>query len=123
MTKSISQKQLQANCRNALKSTGPKTVVGKVKVAKNAVKHGLLSRHIVIDGESQAEFNNFRAVLLDDLNPVGPLEQHLADRIIASFWRLNRVRRIEVELLNNMSIPDGELSGNRFPFSVRITKT
>jgi len=94
-----------------------------VKVAKNAIKHGLRSRHIVIDGESQAEFDDFRADLLGGFNPVGPLEQHLADRVIASIWRLNRVGRIEVELLNNMSAPDGELSGESFPFSVRITKT
>ena len=119
----ISQKQLAANHRNALKSTGPGTAAAKAKVAKNAIKHGLLSRHIVIEGESQAEFNDFRAALLDDLDPVGPLEQQLADRIIASLWRLGRVRRIEVELLNNMSASDGELSGNRLPFSVRITKT
>ena len=42
---------------------------------------------------------------------------------MASFWRLNRIRRIEVELLNSMSIPDGELSGGKLPFTVRITKT
>ncbi len=118
-----SQKQIEANRRSALKSTGPKTLETKAIVSKNAVKHGLLSRHIVIEGESQAEFNDFRASLLGDLNPVGPLEQHLADRIVASFWRLNRVRRIEVELINNMSIPDGDLSGRSLPFLVRITKT
>ena len=61
--------------------------------------------------------------MLGDLNPIGPLEEHLADRIVASFWRLSRVRRIEVELLNNMSIPDGDLSGRSLPFLVRITKT
>jgi len=117
------QKQIEANRRNALKSTGPKTPETKAIVSKNAVKHGLLSRHVVIDGESQAEFNDFRAALLGDLNPVGPLEQHLADRIVASFWRLNRIRRIEVELLNNMSIPDDDMSGRSLPFLVRITKT
>ncbi len=123
MTKPIGQKQLQANRRNAIKSTGPKTTTGRTKVAKNAVKHGLLSRHIVIDGESQAEFNDFRADLLGGFNPVGPLEQHLADRVIASIWRLNRVGRIEVELLNNLSVADGGTSAGQLPFTVRITKT
>ena len=119
----VSQKQLDANRGNALKSTGPKAAAAKARVAMNAIKHGLRSNHIVIEGESHAEFNDFHAALLSDLNPVGSLEQQLADRIVASLWRLGRIRRIEVELFNNMSIPDSEPSGRMLPFSVRITKT
>ena len=121
--KSISNKQLQANRRNAAKSTGPRTSAAKAKVAKNAIKHGLRSRHIVINGENQAEFDDFRADLLGGFNPVGPLEQHFADRVIASIWRLNRIGRIEVELINNLSVADGSPSAGQFPFTVRITKT
>ncbi len=38
-----SDKQIRANRRNALKSTGPKTSEGKSKVKRNALKHGLLT--------------------------------------------------------------------------------
>jgi len=54
-----SQKQIEANRRNALKSTGPKTLDGKAIVSQNATTHGLRARHTVIDGESQTEFDEF----------------------------------------------------------------
>ena len=55
----ISQKQAEANRRNGLKSTGPKTPEGKAIVSKNATTHGLRTQHTVIDGESHTEFNEF----------------------------------------------------------------
>ena len=42
-----SDKQAQANRRNALKSTGPKTPEGKDAVRLNALKHGLRSEEIL----------------------------------------------------------------------------
>ena len=49
-------KQFAANQCNAGKSTGPTTLAGKAKAARNALKHGLLAQEIVIDhGEMIAE--------------------------------------------------------------------
>jgi len=36
----VSSRRVEANRRNALKSTGPRTPFGKKMVARNAVKHG-----------------------------------------------------------------------------------
>jgi hypothetical protein len=44
MSESTSIMQLEANRKNAEKSTGPKTPEGKQAVATNAVKHGLFAR-------------------------------------------------------------------------------
>ena len=41
MNNIISSKKLEANRRNALKSTGPKTKEGKLFASQNALKHGL----------------------------------------------------------------------------------
>ena len=42
-----SEKKAEANRRNALKSTGPKTPEGKAAVSLNALRHGLLSQEIL----------------------------------------------------------------------------
>lgn len=109
-----SGKQIKANHRNAQNSTGPRTAAGKLTGSKNSVKHGLLSGDIVIKDESGIEFAEFRRRLCSELAPVGELEQLLADRIIASFWRLKRVGKIEIELLDNMSsFQSRKLDGKR----------
>lgn len=95
---SISEKQLEANRRNAARSTGPRTAAGMAVSSKNARKHGLLSAEVVIPGEEPSEFASFRQAMLDDLSPVGQLELMLADRIVSSFWNLKRSGRMENEL-------------------------
>ena len=102
----ISEKQLEANRLNALKSTGPRTAEGLAVSSKNALKHGLLSAEVVIPGEYPAEFASFRQAMLDDLSLVGQLELMLADRIVGSFWKLKRSGRMENELYVSMMNPD-----------------
>ena len=48
-----SDKKVEANRRNALKSTGPKTLEGKSAVRMNALKHGLLSRETLLPGKDE----------------------------------------------------------------------
>src|SRR5215213_3742668 len=90
-----SDKKTQANRRNALKSTGPKTPEGKDAVRLNALRHGILSREILLPGEDEEALRELGEHLRAELQPVGELENLLGDRIIASYWRLRRVGRIE----------------------------
>lgn len=98
--KRTSVARIQASKKNALKSTGPKTPKGKSVVKWNALKHGLLSKEVVIqtgDGkENEAEFSGFLAQLLVDLQPNGILEEMLVEKIAVCYWRLRRVLRCEV---------------------------
>ena len=52
----VSEKQLEANRANALKSTGPRTDEGKQASSRNAVKHGLLSTEVVMFHESKEDY-------------------------------------------------------------------
>lgn len=100
------EKQITANRRNAARSTGPKTPAGKSAVARNAVSHGLLSRHTLLTGESKAELTNLGKALRARLAPVGEVEAMLADQIIASVWRLRRALKAETALMENAGRAD-----------------
>jgi len=93
----------RANRSNALKSTGPRTREGKAVVAWNAVKHGLLSREVLLPEENRAAFRALATGLWEYLQPVGTLECLLADRVVAAAWRLRRVHVIEADLFDRFS--------------------
>jgi hypothetical protein len=89
------EKQAEANRRNARKSTGPKTPEGKALVSRNALKHGLLSRQVVLPDENEEAFGELDEHLRDELQPVGVLENLLVDRVVSGYWRLIRLGRVE----------------------------
>ncbi len=101
MTTKISQKQLEANRRNAQLSTGPKTREGKQRAKWNALKHGLLARSIVVprqrrgSPENRTEFFATLAQLHKQLRPVGILEEMHVEQIAVAYWRLRRAVRGE----------------------------
>ncbi len=55
-----SQKQIEANRRNAQKSSGPKTAQGRSISRMNALKHGLLAEQVIVPGEDFEEFATLR---------------------------------------------------------------
>jgi len=95
--------QILANRRNAQNSTGPRTPQGKAAISQNAVKHGLLARRDVINSESQADFDLYRAQILDELAPASPMESMLAERIVTLSWRLKRVCRIQNQAIDALN--------------------
>ena len=92
--------KIEANRRNAEKSTGPKTEEGKAIVAQNAIKHGLLARVAVIKDEDPAEFEGYRRRMLQSLGPEGEVQLSLAERIVNLSWRLKRAERMQDEALD-----------------------
>jgi hypothetical protein len=93
-----SDRRIKANRCNAQKSTGPRTPEGKAAVALNGMKHGLLSREALVQGEREADLVDFGKRLRAQLAPVGELELLLADRIVSCGWRLRRLLRVESRL-------------------------
>src|SRR5262245_3062117 len=88
--------QTEANRRNALVSTGPKTPEGKAQSSKNALRHGLTCALPVVPGLERVEdWEACRGGIRDSLTPAGTLEEALAERIALCSWRLQRVARYE----------------------------
>ncbi len=65
----------------------------------NAVKHGILSTEVVVQGlriqEREDEFRALRDRCWHSLAPVGPVEEMLVDRIVTAQWRLRRALMAE----------------------------
>jgi len=97
------EKQINANRKNAQKSTGPKTDEGKAAISKNAVKHGLFAQSVIF-GENDADYEAFHDQMLPELEPVGAIETVMAERIINLWWRLKRAERMQNEVIEDMII-------------------
>jgi hypothetical protein len=105
-----SQAQIDANRRNAEKSTGPRTEAGKAVSRMNGLKHGLDARLIVIDGEDAEDFNALRDGLFRDLAPSSPTELILAQRLAVSAWRMRRAVHMEAILFDEEEREDSPVA-------------
>jgi hypothetical protein len=106
MSKTVTDKQIETNRRNAKRSTGPSTPEAKERVKWNALKHGLLAKSIVVPvrnvHEKAEDFESLLLHLQEELNPVGILEEMLVEEIAVTYWRKRRAVRAE----------SGEIAGN-----------
>ena len=89
-SKPISPAKLAANRRNGQKSKGPNTEEGKSRSRWNAVKHGVLSRRLlVLNDDDRQTYALLLENLARDLNPGNALEQILVEKIAMCYWRLH----------------------------------
>ena len=95
------QKQIEANRLNSERSTGPKSDHGKAIVSQNALKHGVFSKHILIDGESQKEFEALSMEFHGQFHPQSFLEKLFLERALTAAWRLSRITQMESMLINH----------------------
>ncbi len=86
---------------SASTATGPRTAEGKRIVSRNALKHGLTSRDVLLPEEDAPAFDRLRLSLLDEWRPVGGTEETLVERIAAAHWRQMRLWRREVGVYKN----------------------
>lgn len=93
------EEQIEANRINAKKSTGPKSIIGKERASQNAIKHGLLSKALIVQGEKKNAYEEFRQGVFEDLKPIGMMESLLVDKIVNYAWRLRRAIQAESILL------------------------
>jgi hypothetical protein len=84
-------------------------------VALNGIRHGLLSREVLLKGESEADLLDFGKRLRTQLAPAGDLELLFVDRVISTAWRLRRAGALEAKLLNTVR-SDGSVFDNVLPW-------
>jgi len=87
--------QIEANRRNALKSTGPRTPQGKAAVSMNSLRHGLRARTVVLPGENREEFNRLCDDLEREWGPESRTARFYLEQMAVSQWKLTRMEVAE----------------------------
>src|SRR3954453_21067027 len=96
-------KQIEANRRNAQKSTGPQTEEGKRRSCINALKHGLGAIHVPLPHEDPNEYTNILTGLMETYQPANAQEQLLVENIASAYLRIQRASRFEAAILHSPS--------------------
>ena len=97
-----SLRQIAANRRNALKSTGPITAEGKEHSRGNAVRHGLTAETVIATLEDQDDYQAFEAAVIAGYEAETAVERELVLRLASVLWRLRRAAGIETALFESM---------------------
>ncbi len=107
-----SVRQLDANRRDALQSTGPRTEDGKRHSRANAFRHGLTAETVVARLEDMEDHKAFEAAVIADYDARTAVERELVLRLASLLWRLRRATSIETDLLNIQAeiLGDGRIS-------------
>ncbi len=91
-------RQIEANRRNASKSTGPITREGKQRSHCNAVRHGLTAETVIGALEDAEDYKAFEAAIIADYDVQSAVERELVLRLASLLWRLRRATTMETGL-------------------------
>ena len=94
----ISDKQHQANQRNAQHSTGPTTPAGKAAIRFNALTYGLRTRVSILPDENAADYSQLWDELEADWQPQTRTERLYLETMVTSQWLLKRVAESEQKI-------------------------
>jgi hypothetical protein len=100
-----SYRQFEANRRNALKSTGPRTEAGKRASRRNAVRHGLTAETVICALEDAEDYQAFEASIIADYDAQSAIERELVLRLAGLLWRLRRATTMETGLFEIQAEP------------------
>ena len=93
-------RQIEANRRNARKSTGPVTEEGKQRSRCNAVRHGLTAETVIGALEDAEDYQAFEAAIVADYDAQSAVERELVLRLSSLLWRLRRATTMETGLFD-----------------------
>jgi hypothetical protein len=101
-------RQIEANRRNAERSTGPKSELGKSQSRRNSTKHGLAGESAELEATLSPEFQERRAKWAAEQNPVGEEGHWALDRVVAATFRIERcegtIDRITTDIQQRASL-------------------
>jgi hypothetical protein len=116
-----SQRQIEANRRNAQKSTGPRSLQGKAVSRFNALQTGINADSAVIPGESSFRLQCLTREYYHRWQPTLPEERALVDSIVHDEWQLRRLRIAEAQLWAHVELDRCIWDGRKTPAPMGAT--
>jgi hypothetical protein len=90
-----SSKKIEANRRNAQKSTGPRTESGKAHSSRNAIQAGIYSEVLLLPNEDERKYDEIAEAIDEEFEPVGIQSEIYAAQLAGCIWRLGRLQKAE----------------------------
>jgi hypothetical protein len=118
-----SLKQIEANRRNAQKSTGPRSETGKQRASLNALRHGLTAETVVVSLEDPEDYKLFEEAIAAEYDAESAVERELVLRLANLLWRLRRATSIETtlfELAGEMPLTSEETAQAKPTYTVGL---
>ena len=103
---SASKAQIKANRKNAKRSTGPKTIQGKLKVSQNAITHGIFATSTLLPHENAQDFAALSQHILEAFPPIDAHAEYLVEEIVLAIWRQKRLRLAEAAKIQISMTPE-----------------
>ena len=103
-------RQIQANRKNAQKCTGPRTEKGRATSSQNALKTGLDAKSEVLRFESRPDYEALIAEFYTRYHPTVPEDRALVDMLIRSEWLTRRYTSIDTAIWEHEFFRSGETS-------------
>jgi len=103
-------RQIEANRKNAQHCTGPRTEKGKETSSQNALKTGLDAKSEVLRFESRPDYEALIAEFYTRYHPTVPEDRALVDMLISSEWLTRRYKSIDTAIWEHEFFRTGETS-------------
>jgi len=101
----VSSEKLAANRENARRSTGPRTDVGKKRSSQNSWRHGFFAKRLFAKpgqrAQDGADYDLIANGVREHYQPVGFMENLLADKVASEWLRSARALGFEQEALTS----------------------
>ncbi len=103
-----SKRRIESSRANGRRSKGPVTPEGKERSARNATRHGLLSRILVLESEESSAFEATFQQFLERFGPADEVQVSVIEEMLGALWRQRRCWAIETRMMDNAmaDIPD-----------------
>lgn len=83
----------------------------------------ILSKNVLLPGESKKELGKIRGKIEKDLKPVGALEEILCSKIISDTWKIKRLYTFETNILKEQQIRSNPKNRNDYSSFNSIPKS